>query len=186
MAFFEKTIDTKRVYEGKIVNIRTDTVELCDGKHALREVVEHPGGVVILPVDEALNVYTVRQFRYPFMKEMLEAPAGKLERGENPYDCAVRELEEETGLTAEKMIGLGQIFTSPGFCEEVLHLFLATGLHEGKPRPDEGEFLSVEKCPLDTLIEQIMAGTICDAKTIAAVFKAKEYLKNKTGGYFCG
>ncbi len=185
MPFYEKTIGSEQIYEGKVVNLRRDIVELCDGKQALREVVEHPGGVVILPVDDKQNVYAVRQFRYPFMKEMLEAPAGKLECGENPYDCAVRELKEETGLTADRIIGLGSICTSPGFCEEVLHLFLATGLHEGLSQPDEGEFLSVEKWPLDELVDQIMAGIICDAKTIAAVFKARECLKNEPGGIIC-
>jgi ADP-ribose pyrophosphatase len=186
MEFFEKTVDRNRIYEGKIINLRKDTAELCDGKLVLREVVEHPGGVVILPVDEQANVYLVRQFRYPFSKELLEAPAGKLEHGEAPRDCAIRELKEETGLSADRITPLGALYTSPGFCEEVLYLYLATGLREGALCPDGGEFLSVEKQPLNALVELIMAGTVRDAKTIAAAFKAREFLRTEKGANFCG
>lgn len=176
MAFYEKPVSRNTLYEGIIVNVRRDIAELCNGKQVCREVVEHPGGVVILPVDDKGNAYMVRQFRYPFMKELLEAPAGKLEKNEEPMSCAIRELKEETGFAAKSITELGMIYTSPGFCEEILYLFLATGLCEGDMCLDEDEFLNVEKWPMEALIEQIGQGLICDAKTIAALFKAREFL----------
>lgn len=179
MEFYEKPVKKETFYEGIIVNVRRDVAELVNGKQVYREVVEHPGGVVILPVDEEGNAYMVRQFRYPFMRELLEAPAGKLEKDEEPLSCAIRELKEETGFTAGEIIDFGPIFTSPGFCEEALYIYLATKLQAGEMCLDEDEFLNVEKQPLDSLIEEIMQGRICDAKTIAVLFKAREYLKGK-------
>ena len=119
----------------------------------------------------------VRQFRYPFGRMMLEAPAGKLEYGEDPLDCAVRELSEETGYSADQLIDLGAMCTSPGFSTEVLHIYLALGLHAGASHPDEGEFLNVEKIPLARLVDMVMANEIDDGKTIAAILKAERYLK---------
>ncbi len=116
-----------------------------------REVVEHPGGVGILPLDDNGVCYMVRQFRYPFSRQLLEIPAGKLEYGEDPLACAVRELGEETGFTADELIPLGKCLTSPGFSSEVLHLYLARGLHAGRAHLDEDEFLNVEKHPLAEL-----------------------------------
>ncbi len=179
MDFLEKRIDGEEKYKGVIVRVRLDRAELCDGKIVRREVVEHPGGVCILPVDEEGNCTMVRQFRYPFGRMMLEAPAGKLEYGEDPLECAVRELSEETGYTADELIDLGAMCTSPGFSTEVLHIYLALGLHAGKSHPDEGEFLNVEKIPLNKLSEMVMANEIDDGKTIAAVLKAEKYLKNR-------
>lgn len=115
MDYIEKTIDGEEKYRGVIVNVRLDRARLCDGSIVRREVVEHPGGVTILPVDEDGTCYMVRQFRYPMGRMMLEAPAGKLERGEDPAECAVRELSEETGFTADKYVYLGANCTSPGF-----------------------------------------------------------------------
>ena len=142
-------------------------------------MVEHPGGVTILPVDEEGNCTMVRQFRYPFGRMMLEAPAGKLEYGEDPRDCAVRELSEETGFTADELIDLGRCCTSPGFSSEVLHIYLALGLHPGDCHPDQDEFLNVEKIPLHELSRMVMDGEIDDAKTIVAVLKAEKYLSGK-------
>ena len=142
-------------------------------------MVEHPGGVTILPVDEEGSCYMVRQFRYPFGRMMLEAPAGKLEYGEDPRDCAVRELSEETGFTADELIDLGRCCTSPGFSSEVLHIYLALGLHPGDCHPDQDEFLNVEKIPLHELSRMVMDGEIDDAKTIVAVLKAEKYLSGK-------
>jgi len=176
MDFLEKRIDGEEKYKGVIVRVRLDRAELCDGKIVRREVVEHPGGVCILPVDEEGNCTMVRQFRYPFGRMMLEAPAGKLEYGENPLECAVRELSEETGYTADELIDLGAMCTSPGFSTERLYLYLALGLHPGKSHPDEGEFLNVEKIPFKKLTEMVMNDEIDDGKTIAAVLKAEKIL----------
>ena len=176
MDCFEKRIDGELKYQGVIVNVRLDRAELCDGSVVRREVVEHPGGATILPVDDEGYCYCVRQFRYPFGKLMLEAPAGKLGYGEDPRECALRELSEETGFTADEIIYLGPDCSSPGFSTELLHIYMARGLHKGESHPDEGEFLSVEKHHLDELADMVMSGEIDDGKTIIAVLKAKRIL----------
>ena len=176
---YEKMIEKNTVYEGVIVNVRRDKAELVNGKVVGREVVEHPGGVTVIPVEPDGTVWCVRQFRYPFGREMLEVPAGKLERGEDPFDCAVRELSEETGLTADEFVYLGPCCTSPGFSTEVLHIYLALGLHQGAMHLDPDEFLNVEKYGLEELTDRVMSGEIDDAKTIIAVLKAKRYLEDR-------
>lgn len=140
-------------------------------------MVHHPGGVTIIPVEEDGTVWCVRQFRYPMQREMLEVPAGKLEYGEKPLPAAERELSEETGLTAGRMVYLGACCTSPGFSTEVLHIYLALELRRGEAHPDEDEFLNVEKHSLETLTDMVMAGEIDDAKTIIAVLKARRFLE---------
>lgn len=179
MDFTEKRIDGENKYKGVIVDVTLDRAELCDGSVVKREVVHHPGGVTVLPVDENGTCYCVKQFRYPFGRMMLEAPAGKLERGEDPRECAIRELSEETGFSADELIYLGPVCTSPGFSTEVLHIYLALGLHSGSSHPDEGEFLSVEKHHIDELYELVMKGEIDDAKTVIAVLKARELLRQR-------
>ena len=177
MEYFEQRIDRDDKYHGIIVDVHLDHVRLDVGSIARREVVEHPGGVTILPVDEAGNCYMVRQFRYPAGHMMLEAPAGKLEYGEDHRECAVRELSEETGFTADELLYLGGFYTSPGFSSELLHIYLALGLHAGESHLDEGEFLNVEKLPLQQLVDMVMANQVEDAKTIIAVLKAEKVLK---------
>ena len=172
MDYFEKRIDGETKYEGVIVNVYLDRAELVNGKIVKREVVDHPGGVGILPVDEDLNCYMVKQYRYPVQCEMLEIPAGKLERGEYHGDCAVRELEEETGFTADSMEYFGKTVLSPGYSTEALHIYIATGLHAGKSHPDENEFLNVYKYPLKELVEMVADGEISDAKSIIAILAA--------------
>ena len=179
MDITEKRIDGEEKYKGVIVRVVLDRVELCDGKITRREVVEHPGGVCVLPVDENGLCYMVRQFRYPFGKMLLEAPAGKLEKGEDPLECGVRELSEETGLSAEEMIPMGSMCTSPGYSTERLYLYLARGLHRGESHPDEGEFLNVERYPLSELVEMVMRNEIDDGKTVAAILKAEKILAGR-------
>lgn len=165
-------------YKGLIINAFLDRVVLKNGEHSLREVVEHPGGVAILPVDEDGFVYCVRQFRYPVGEHLLEVPAGKLEYGEDPLECAKRELSEETGITAEYYIDLGKIYPSPGFCRETLYIYMASGLNYGKSHLDENEFLDVEKIHIDELYRMVMEDKIPDAKTIVAILKAKQFIED--------
>ena len=179
MEYIERPVGSVEKYKGIIVRVRLDDAELYTGKVVKREVVEHPGGVTILPVDEDGSCYMVRQFRYPFGRMMLEAPAGKLEYGEDHRECAVRELSEETGFTADELVYLGGCCTSPGFSTEVLHIYLAMGLHAGECHPDQDEFLNVEKIPLSQLSRMVMDGEIDDAKTIVAVLKAEKYLAER-------
>lgn len=177
MVLSEKTVSSKVVYTGRIVTVKQDIAKLHNGNEVYREVVEHPGGVTVIPIDEDGNVVAVRQFRYPFKKETLEVPAGKLEYGEDPLDCAVRELSEETGITAGRMISLGSIYPSPGYCSEILHIYLALDLHYGQAHPDENEFLNVLKVPLEEFTNMVMRDEVRDAKTVVAVLKAEKYLK---------
>ena len=176
MGFFEKQIETKTVYEGLIVNVRSDIAEIQNGSRVRREVVEHPGGVGIVPVTQDNKVLMVRQYRYPMEEELLEIPAGKLGDNEAPIDCAVRELSEETGCAAGRIIDLGAAYPSPGFCRETLFLFLALDLQQGDMHLDEDELLSVEAIGIDELIELIMENKLPDAKSIIGIMKAKEYL----------
>lgn len=176
MDFTEKRLTSKDVFRGRILQVHVDTVSLPNGKEADREVVEHPGGVAILPLDERNNVITVTQYRYVFNRMLQEIPAGKMEPGEDPMVCALRELKEETGAVPDTILPLGAILPSPGCYGEVLHLFLARGLHMETAQPDDDEFLTMERVPFDEMVHRVMAGEIEDAKTVAAVLKAKVLL----------
>lgn len=175
----EKKISGKKLYEGIIVDVLMDDVELPNNKIAKREIVVHPGGVCILPVDNEENVYLVEQYRYAAESMMLEAPAGKLEPGEDPFLCAKRELMEETGCSAENWISLGEVFTSPGFSTEKLHLYLATDLKNGNPCPDEDEFVELKIVKLNELLQLIEENKIYDGKTVIAALRAKRYFENR-------
>lgn len=174
MDFMEKTLTQRYEFEGRIMKARVDTVELPNGRTATREVCEHVGGVAVLPIDDEGNVYLVRQYRYPYGSEMLEIPAGKIDHGpEGHLSCGVRELREETGFTADHMTYLGEVYPSPGFLTEVLHLYCATGLHAGDCDPDEDEFVETVKMTVAELEQRIARGEIRDGKTIAAMYKAR-------------
>ena len=176
MELLEKTLSSEIKFKGRIVTLRLDEAELPNGRKASREVVEHPGGVVILPLYEDGTVTLVRQFRYPFQKVIAELPAGKLEYGEDQRLAALRELSEEVGAVPDELTYLGCIYTSPGFSSEVLHMYLARGLHQGACHPDEDEFLERERIPFQTLVERVMSGEIADGKTVAAALKVKVLL----------
>ena len=160
-------------YEGVVIDVRLDLAKLPDGSTALREVVEHPGGVAVLPLEADGTVWCVRQFRYPFAEELLEIPAGRLEANETPEEAARRELKEETGLTADTLTPLGRQYATPGYCGEVLHVYLARGLHRGEAHLDDGEFLNVEKHTLDALVGLALTDRLPDVKTAVAVMKTK-------------
>lgn len=160
-------------HKGIITNTNLDRVMLKNGEYSLREVVEHPGGVTVIPVDDEGYVYCVRQFRYPMGEHLLEVPAGKLEAGEEPLSCALRELSEETGITARRYIDLGRVYPSPGFCQEIIYIYMAQGLSFGDAHPDENELLDVQKIHIDELFRMVMGNNIPDAKTVIAVLKAK-------------
>ncbi len=171
MRLEEKTVSSSLIYDGKIVKLFVDKAELENGKTVTREVVKHPGGVCIVPLDEDGNVIFVRQFRYPHQKALLEIPAGKLEYGEKHYDCGLRELKEETGCTCEKYEYLGCLLPTPAYDTEVIHMYLAQGLNQGEQKLDANEFLDVEKIPLEKAVEMVMKNEITDAKTQLALLK---------------
>lgn len=176
MDFTEKTIDSHYEYQGRILNLRLDHVELPSGREGTREVVEHPGGVCLAGLTDQRELLFVRQFRYPYGRLLLELPAGKLERGEDPLEAGKRELGEETGASAREYRSLGVMYPSVGYTDEVIHMYLATGLTFGEMHPDADEFLSVEKIPLSRAVEMVMAGEIEDGKTQIAVLKAARLL----------
>lgn len=182
MKLFEETVDRKIVYQGKIVTLRTDIARLENGRMTGREVIEHPGGVCILPLEADGTTYTVRQFRYPFGEVIEELPAGKLDGSEDPETGARRELGEEIGCEAGELIYLGKLLMSPGFCTEVLHMYLARDLVHGRQHPDEDEFLEVSRVPFTELLERALSGEIVDAKTVTLTLKVKEYLSREAGG----
>lgn len=173
MDLTEKTLQSEIIYDGKILRVRRDTVELPGGRRSVREVLDHPGGVCVLALDGGGNVLLVRQFRYPYKEIVLELPAGKLEKGEDPRAAGIRELREETGARTERLEPLGELYPSPGYCGEIIHMYLARDLDFGAPQPDENEFLLTERMPFGELTEKILSGEVRDAKTIAAVLKAK-------------
>ncbi len=171
MAHFEKQLTTKTIYDGKILELHTDTVELENGNQALREVIIHHGGVGILPVDENNNLLLVRQFRYPTGAELLEIPAGKMEKGEDPRRCGLRELEEEVGCHAGVFESMGCMWPTPAYDTELDHLFYAEQLTPCSQHLLEDEFLDVVRLPLDKAIEMILNNEIPDAKTQLAILK---------------
>ncbi|MDR2530005.1 MAG: NUDIX hydrolase [Oscillospiraceae bacterium] len=175
--YTETTVTSEVVYEGKIVDVKRDLAELHTGKRVLREVVKHPGGVVILPVDSNGGAYMVRQFRYPPQKPLLEVCAGKLEPGEDPKSAAIRELREETGFTAAEVVELGYSYPSPGYCDEVNYHYLALGLTAGKIALDADEYVDTERYSLERLLDMACSGEINDGKTIVTLLRASRFLR---------
>jgi ADP-ribose pyrophosphatase len=169
MEFYENTIQTTNIYKGKIIEVNLQTVELPNGKEAKREIVNHPGGVAVVAFKDEETVIFVEQFRKPIDRNLLEIPAGKLEKDEDIKVCGIRELEEETGYKAKKFDYLGKIVTSPGFCDEYIYIFKAEGLYKGNDGlGDEDEFINVKELKIERVKEMIKSGEIIDAKTISA------------------
>jgi ADP-ribose pyrophosphatase len=165
----EKTLESKTLYKGRIINLRLDSVVLENGNTALREVVEHPGAVGVIALKDNGDIVMVKQYRKAAEQVLLELPAGKLEQGEDPAECAARELTEETGYTAGDLRYLVSFYTSPGFSNEVLYMFLATGLREGENDPDDDEMVETVEISRDRAMEMILKGEIKDGKTIAGI-----------------
>lgn len=179
MNLTEKQLTKEYIFKGRVINLRRDTALLPNNTTATREVIEHNGGVCVAALTDNDEVLFVRQFRYPYMEEILEIPAGKRDSAdEDPLLCGKRELKEETGATAKKFIPLGELYPTPGYCGEIIWMFAATGLDFGQTCPDDDEFLEVEKIPLNKAVEMILNGEIKDAKTQAAVLKLKMLKEN--------
>jgi ADP-ribose pyrophosphatase len=174
MNLIEKNLSKKTIFNGNIISLNLDEVELPNGNKATREVVKHPGGVCIAALNDKDELLFVRQFRYPYNSILLELPAGKLSPGEDPLECGKRELKEETGVIAEQYISLGQLYPTPGFCNEIIHLYLASKLTYGEMCPDEDEFLEVQSIPLEQAVQMVLDNKIKDAKTQIAVLKVFE------------
>lgn len=170
MEFAEKTLKSQQVYEGKIVKVFFDDVEIANGKKTFREVVRHSGGIVILAFKED-KILLVKQFRYPMKEVMYELPAGKLEFGEDPFFAAKRELEEETGYCANKWTDLGFVYTSPGYSDEKLYLYKAEDLYYTQCHPDDGEIIQAFEFDYKEVLKMVARGEINDAKTLCALFR---------------
>ena len=167
----EEAVSSEEIYKGKIVHLFCDTVRLPNGKEATREVIRHVGAAAVVPLTDEGDVILVRQYRYPFSQVMLEIPAGKLDIGEDPIDCAKRELIEETGYDAKELVYLGAFYPSVAMLNEVIHLFLAKNMTLCETNLDEDEFLHVEQRPLGEVVEAVMRGEIPDGKTQTAILK---------------
>ncbi|WP_058485415.1 NUDIX domain-containing protein [Defluviitalea phaphyphila] len=173
-----KTIKQEEIYKGKIISLVKDTIELPDGRTTTRDVVLHNGAAAIVPVDNQGNILFVRQYRHPAKEELIEIPAGTLEKGEDPLECAKRELEEETGYKASKFSYICSMYTAVGFCTEIIHIYLAKDLVKTNQNLDEDEFITIEKYSLKEAIDMIFHGIIKDSKTIAGIFATKELIEN--------
>ncbi len=171
MSLKEKTLKENIIFEGRIFTVRKDEIQLPNGHKSTREVAYHNGGVCVAPLTENNELIVVEQFRYPYKEILTEIPAGKLEKGEDPYDAGMRELEEETGYVARELKSLGKFYPTPGYCSEVIHIYYADELEFKKQNLDEGEFLQVGKIKLEDAVKMVMNGEIRDGKTQTAILK---------------
>ena len=174
-----KIIESDVLFRGKVFDLKVDKIKYNSGNNGIREVAVHPGGAVIVPVKDDGKLIMVYQFRYPFEKFILEFPAGKLDVNEDPKDCALRELKEETGYTANKIEKLGSIATTPGFCTEMLHIFLTTELIAGEHHREEGEYeMEIKEFTYGEIEDKIFRGEVYDSKSISAFYLASRFLLN--------
>ncbi len=174
---FEKTISEKTIFNGRIIDLVLKDVELPDGKTSKREIINHPGAVAIIAVTESKKIVLIKQFRKPLEKTIIEIPAGKLEKGEDPLKCAKRELEEETGYKPKEIEAVTSFYTSPGFADELVHIYFTDKLELGEVNRDDDEFLDVLEVTLEEAEALIEKQLIHDAKTVYAI----QYLKLKGG-----
>jgi len=177
----EETLSSRRIYQGRAVRLRVDTVKLSGGRQTTREVVEHDDCVAIVALDDKDNVLLVKQFRKPVEKELLEIPAGGIDPGETPEDSVRREMREETGFLPRKVQKLGGFYSSPGFCTEYLYLYLATDLVHSPLQAEDSENISLVRQPLEQIPDLIASGVIVDAKSIAGLLTFLEYLRSAQG-----
>ena len=171
----ERTVTSRQVFKGRLLTLRVDEVELANGKRSQREIVEHPGAVAILAFTDDGQLVLVQQYRNAAERLTLEIPAGTLSAGEDPLECAVRELREETGFSAHTFGKVCSFYTAVGFCTEVLHLYVATGLQAGAQDYDDDENIEVLTMPVAEAMEHVRTGSIVDSKSVAAVFWAELY-----------
>lgn len=173
-----RTISREEIFKGKILTLVKDKVLLPNNNEAEREIILHKGAAAIVPVDDEGRIIFVRQYRHPIGEELLEIPAGLLEEGEEPLESAKRELEEETGYKSSKIRFICKMISSAGFCNEIVHIYLATELKKGKQNLDEEEFISLERYTFEEAVEMIFDGRIKDSKTIAGILGAKQLLES--------
>ncbi len=176
MHLSEKTVTSELIFDGKIITVKKDTAELENGEIVNRELVLHPGGVCVVPINENGEVLMVKQFRYPFKEALTEVPAGKLEFGEDHREAGLRELREETGAVCEKFEYMGVCYPSVAYLSEKIHMYLATGLTFENQDLDDDEFLDVIKIKLEDAVEMVMNNQLPDAKTQCAILKAARIL----------
>lgn len=179
MELEEKKLSSEEIFDGVAIHLFRDEILLPNGNKGVREVVRHPGAVCVLPLTEDGEVIFVNQFRYALNKVTLEVPAGKLEKGEDPTEAALRELSEETGIEAKKIVPMGALYTTPALMDEIIYMYIATDLLQGEQHLDEDEFVNAIKIPLDKAVEMVMNGEIRDAKTQTMILKADKYFSNK-------
>jgi len=177
MVYEEKTMKSEKIYDGKILNLKVVTVEIPGKKYSKREIIEHPDGVGIIPITDEGQIVLVKQYRKAVGKVLIELPAGKMDVNEEPVETAKRELHEETGYTANEFKYLFEFYTSPGFCNEKIYLFLAKGLQEGEVSFDGDEYCETVKFSIEELDKMIDRGEIMDSKTIIGIYYAKQYIK---------
>ena len=182
MELEEKTLASELIFDGVLLKLCRDEVELPGGGRSVREVVRHPGGAAVVALDGDGNVYLERQFRYPYHKVVTEIPAGKLEEGEDPFDAIRRELKEEIGATALRWDPLGHIMPSVGYTDEMICLYLARDLTFGEPHWDRDEYLEPFKLPFAEALARAADGRINDGKTVSALFRADRLIRGETNG----
>lgn len=178
MELIEKTRKETEIFQGRILRLHVDEVELQNGRTSTRECVDHPGGVSVAVLTEENEMLFVRQFRYPYKKVVLEAPAGKLEKGEDPFEAMKREQQEETGTTGMNYVNLGELYPSPGYTNEIIYLYACRAETFGDTNFDDDEFLEVDRIPMDKAVKMVMSNEIADSKTQVLVLKTAQLLKD--------